>query len=86
MLFKKYMLTSRRIDGEILEIKGFKVKFGVLEKKNPPPGKVLEISFWKRVQTLYMVVFINLVYMYVNVPSIPRQFAWEGSVNVHCSQ
>ena len=45
MLFKKYMLTSRRIDGEILEIKGFKVKFGVLEKKNPPPGKVLEISF-----------------------------------------
>lgn len=29
-----------------------------------------------------MVVFINLVYMYVNVPSIPQQFAWEGSVNI----
>lgn len=29
-----------------------------------------------------MVVFINLVYMYVNVSSIPLQFAWEGRVSI----
>ena len=29
-----------------------------------------------------MVVFINLVYMYINVPSIPRSFAREGSISI----
>lgn len=47
MLFKKYMLTSRRIDGEILEIKGFKVKFGVLEKTIHLLEKSLKFLFEK---------------------------------------
>ena len=43
------MLTATQIDFEILVMTMFKVKFGVLEKINLGPEKVIEICFWKRV-------------------------------------
>ena len=39
------MLTATRIDLEILRMTMFKVKFGVQEKINLGPGKVIEICF-----------------------------------------
>ena len=54
------MYTVRRIDFEILGMKGFKVKFGVLENRSESwkrSWKSPEIYFGNRVRTLLMYFF-----------------------------
>ena len=55
--YEKCKWTVRKIDFEFLGKKVFKVKFGVLDKINLNPGKVLESVSEKEYKPWYMSVF-----------------------------